>query len=130
MLQLVRRDSSPIWIAAVAAIFKIPLESVVATDGRIAACPPQGVARDPDTKPAQGDKYRRAYPGGDRRPVRRRCLLRTADPLGIRRHRRGLAQRRGRRLRALSHAAPRDRRLLPRPRLRPAISPAPHPPSP
>src|SRR3546814_3239343 len=110
MLQLVRRESSPIWIAAVAAIFKIPLESVVATDGRIAACPPQGVARDPDTKPAQGDKYRRAYPGGDRRRVRRRCLLRTADPLGIRRHRRGLAQRRGRRLRALSHAAPRDRR--------------------
>src|SRR3546814_17527026 len=79
MLQLVRRESSPIWIAAVAAIFKIPLESVVATDGRIAACPPQGVARDPDTKPAQGDKYRRAYPGGDRRRVRRRCLLRSYE---------------------------------------------------
>src|SRR3546814_9332320 len=109
MLQLVRRESSPIWIAAVAAIFKIPLESVVATDGRIAACPPQGVARDPDIKPAQGDKYRRDYPGGDRRRVRRRCLLSTADPLDIRRHRRGLDQQRGRRLRALSQDRKRKR---------------------
>src|SRR3990167_2389611 len=98
MLQPVRRESSPIWIAPVIAIAKLPLESVAATDATVGQWSSQGVSHDPDIKTAQGDRHRFLHAGGDRCRLRCRCLLRAAVSPRIGRAPRGVAPRGGPRL--------------------------------
>src|SRR3546814_9001473 len=81
MLQPVRRESSPIYIALVAAIAKIPLESVAATDATASPHTAQGT--DPNAESPQGYRRRRVHLSRHRRGFRRCILLRAALPAGL-----------------------------------------------
>src|SRR3546814_9386554 len=65
MLQPVRRESSPLCIALVAAIAKIPLESVAATDATASPHTAQGT--DPNAESPQGYRRRRVHLSRHRR---------------------------------------------------------------